>query len=152
MYEQILVPTDGSDVSAAAIDHAVDIAARYGATLHALYVVDIDALSYTIGTEQIDRIRRGSFDGLPEIRERAERATGVVAERAGDRVSVKQHHVGGKPHKEIAEYGADNDIDLIVMGSHGRSGVRRALLGSVTERTLRATNIPVLVVDYNEET
>ena len=47
----------------------------------------------------------------------------------------------------IADYAEDHDIDLIVMGSHGRAGVRRALLGSVTERTLRSTHVPVLVVD-----
>ena len=149
MYEQILVPTDGSDVAETAIDHAVDLAERYDATVHALYVVDTDAVSYALGTEQMDRIRHGSFDGLPEVRERAERATGLVAERVADRVQTKQHHVGGKPHREIAAYAADNDIDLIVMGSHGRAGVRRALLGSVTERTLRATNVPVLVVDHD---
>jgi len=51
----------------------------------------------------------------------------------------------------IADYAEDNDIDLIVIGSHGRSGVRRALLGSVTERVLRSTTVPVLVVDYDDE-
>jgi nucleotide-binding universal stress UspA family protein len=48
----------------------------------------------------------------------------------------------------IADYAEDHDVDLVVMGSYGRAGVRRALLGSVTERTLRSTHVPVLVVDY----
>lgn len=152
MYDRILVPTDGSAVSEAALAHAIELADQYDATLHALYVVDIDAVAYTLGTEQVDRIERGSFDNLPEIRKRAERATGVVADQAKKRgIVVEQHHTGGKPHREIAAYAAANDIDLVVMGSHGRAGVRRALLGSVTERTLRATNIPVLVVDHAED-
>jgi nucleotide-binding universal stress UspA family protein len=64
---------------------------------------------------------------------------------------VVEHHAGGRPHAVIADYAEEYDVDLIVMGSHGRSGVRRALLGSVTERTLRSTHVPVLVVDYLRE-
>ena len=50
MYDNILVPTDGSDTSEVAIDHAIDLALKYGATVHALYVVDVDATSYGLGT------------------------------------------------------------------------------------------------------
>ena len=84
-----------------------------------------------------------------ELREDAEEATGYVrrrAEAAG--LDAVERHAGGRPHDVIADYARSNDIDLIVMGSHGRSGVRRALLGSVTERTLRSTHVPVFVVDY----
>jgi len=76
----------------------------------------------------------------------------VVAERGAERgVAIVEHVSGGRPHKVIGDYAENHDIDLIVMGSHGRAGVRRALLGSVTERTLRSTHVPVLVVDYLDE-
>lgn len=149
MYERILVPTDGSKVAKAAVDHAVDIAEKYGAEVHALFIADTDAIAYGLGTEQVDRIRQGNFQGMTDLREDAEEATGYVKEQAETLgLTVVERHAGGQPHDMIADYAQENDIDLIVMGSHGRSGVRRVLLGSVTERTLRSTHVPVLVVDY----
>jgi nucleotide-binding universal stress UspA family protein len=149
MYDRILVPTDGSTVAEAAVDHAVDLAEKYDAELHALFVADVDAVSYGLGTEQLDRISQGNFQGMTDLREDAEEATGYVTDLAEPLgISVVEHHAGGRPHAVIADYADDNDIDLVVMGSHGRSGMRRALLGSVTERTLRSTHVPVLVVDY----
>jgi len=152
MYERILVPTDGSDVAESAVDHALDLAEKYDAEVHALYVVDIDSVHLSLGTEQVDRLKQGRFGEMEELKEQADEATGAVAERGAERgLDVVEHVSGGRPHKLIASYAEDNEIDLIVMGSHGRAGVRRALLGSVTERTLRSTHIPVLVVDYIEE-
>ncbi|WP_101294056.1 universal stress protein [Halegenticoccus soli] len=149
MYERILVPTDGSNVAQAAVDHALDLAEKYGAEIHALFVVDINAVSITLGPEQVDRLSQGQFGQMTELREKAESATGYVRQLGEERgIDVVEHHAGGTPHEMIADYAEDHDVDLIVMGSHGRSGVRRALLGSVTERTLRSTSIPVLVVDY----
>ena len=148
MYDRILVPTDGSDTAETAVDHALDLAERYGAEIHALYVVDTDAMDLSLGTEQIDRLRSGKFGEMTEIRERAELATSVIADRARERgIDVVEHVTAGRPHAVVADYAEDEDVDLIVMGSHGRSGVKRALLGSVTERVLRSTHRPVLVVD-----
>lgn len=152
MYDRILIPTDGSDVAEAAIEQALDIAGKYDAELHALYVVDTDAVAYSLGTEQVDRLRQGKFDEMTELKSKAESATGYVGALAEEHgIDVVEHHAGGQPHRVIDNYAKNNDIDLIVMGSHGRSGVRRALLGSVTERTLRSTHTPVLVVDYQDE-
>ncbi len=149
MYERILVPTDGSKVAQAAVEHALDIAQRYDAEVHALFIADTDAVAYSLGAEQVDRIRQGKFSEMEELREEAEEATGYVVERGEELgLTVRERHAGGKPHRVVADYAEKEGIDLIVMGSHGRSGVRRALLGSVTERTLRSTHIPVLVVDY----
>lgn len=149
MYERILVPTDGSDVAEAAVDQAIDLAEKYGAEIHALYVADTDSIAYSLGTEQVDRIRQGNFNEMTELRREAEDATGYVTDRAAEHgLDAIEHHEGGRPHTMIGKYADDHDIDLIVMGSHGRAGVRRALLGSVTERTLRSTHVPVLVVDY----
>ncbi|PSQ00979.1 universal stress protein [Halobacteriales archaeon QS_5_70_17] len=148
MYERILVPTDGSDVAEAAVDHALDLAERDGATVHALYVVDVDAVEVGLGTEQVDRLRAGRLGEMDELRERAEAATGRIAEAGAARgVEVIEHTAVGVPHRIVADYADDHGADLVVMGSHGRSGVRRALLGSITERVLRTTRRPVLVVD-----
>ncbi|EMA28843.1 universal stress protein [Haloarcula japonica] len=153
MYDNILVPTDGSETAENAVDQAVDIAAKYGATVHALYVVDVDATSYSLGTEQVDRIRQGNLDEMTEVKEAADKATGYVRDRAADHgVDVKEHVTAGEPARAIRKFVEDNDIDLVVMGSHGRSGLKRVILGSVTEKVLRRTRLPVLVVDVHGDT
>ncbi len=151
MYDTILIPTDGSDVAENAIDHAIDLAEQYDATLHALYVVDTAAIDIGLGTEQVQRITEGKFSEMSELKARATEATNVVAERAGDDLEVVQSIEAGQPHTVISQYADDNDVDLVVMGSAGRGGVRRAILGSVAERTLRTTRSPVLVVDVRED-
>lgn len=148
MYDRILIPTDGSEVAEAAVDHGLDIAEKYGATVHTLYVVDIDAVSLGLGAEQVDRLHQGRLDEMEEIEADAEAATDYVAKRAQERgLDVVEDVDVGCPHAVIAEYAEDTDIDFVVMGSHGHSGAERALLGSVTERVLRSTERPVLVID-----
>ena len=152
MYDDILIPTDGSAVAETAIDHAIDLAEKYDARLHALYVVDVDALDVSLGTEQVQRIKQGQFDEMGELQTRANEATGSVVERGEKRgLEVVESIQAGQPHRAVCNYADEEGIDLIVIGSHGRSGVRRALLGSVTERVLRTTDTPVLVVDAREE-
>ena len=98
MYERILVPTDGSDTAEAAVDHAVDLAEQYGAEVHALYIVDTDSMSLTLGAEQLDRIEQGQYDEMDDVRERAERATGYVADRAAERgLETVEHVSAGNP-------------------------------------------------------
>jgi len=152
MYDNILVPTDGSETSRAAVDQAVDLASKYDATVHALYVFDIDATNLALGTEQVERIRRGKLDEMPEVKAEADDATGYVAEVASEHgVAVEEHVTGGEPARAIRKFVEDNDIDLVVMGSHGRSGLSRVVLGSVAEKVLRRTRLPVLVVDAHGE-
>lgn len=149
MYEHILVPTDGSEVAETAVDHAVDIAKKYDADIHALYVADTDKIAYGVGAAKVERVRQGDFEEMPELKKQAEEATSYVTDQGEKHdITVTTHLAGGKPHQQIADYVQSEDIDLVVMGSHGRAGVSRALLGSVTERTIRSTDVPVLVVDY----
>ena len=152
MYDNILVPTDGSETAESAVDHAIDLASKYDATVHALYVVDIDATNYSLGTEQIDRIRRGDLDEMTEVKSEADEATGYVVDRAADHgLTVEEHVTAGQPARAIRKFVEDDDIDLVVMGSHGRSGLSRVILGSVAEKVLRRTRLPVLVVDAEGE-
>ncbi|MXR22298.1 universal stress protein [Halobacterium bonnevillei] len=150
MYDDILVPTDGSETAEAAVDQAVDLAEKYGATVHALYVVDVDATNLALGTEQVERVRRGDLDEMPEVKSKADEATGYVADVASERgIAVEEHVTAGSPARAIRKFVEDNDVDLVVMGSHGRSGLSRVVLGSVAEKVLRRTRLPVLVVDVH---
>lgn len=151
MYDDILIPTDGSDVAETAIDHAIDLARTYDATLHALYVVDVDAVDVSLGTEQVQRIKEGHFEEMTELQARATEATGSVVEQAGDDLEVVEAIEAGQPHRAISDYVDENGVDAVVMGSAGRGGVRRALLGSVAERTVRSVTAPVMVVDVRED-
>lgn len=152
MYDTILIPTDGSETAEVAVEHAVDHAVKYDAELHALYVVDVDAASYALGTEQVDRIRQGNLDEMTEVKAEADEATDHVAEMAAERdVPVEKHIRVGSPARAIRKFAAENGVDLIVIGSHGRAGLRRVILGSVTEKVLRQTHKPVLVIDSHEE-
>lgn len=148
MYQHILIPTDGSDTAEHAVDEALEVADRFDATVSALYVVDTDAVGLSLGAEQVDRIRQGRFDEMDDLGEDAADATRYVAERARERgLDVHEHARGGRPPSVIADFADEADVDLIAMGSHGRSGLSRVVLGSVTERVLRETHESVLVVD-----
>ncbi|NEU58896.1 universal stress protein [Halorussus sp. MSC15.2] len=151
MYERILIPTDGSETAELAVEEALDIAEKFDAEVYTLYVVDTDAAELSLGTEQVERIRSGRFGEMDELEARAREATEHVAARGRERgIDVAEHFRAGRPHDVIADFAEDHDVDLVVMGSHGRSGVRRMLLGSVTERVLRSTHRSVLVVDERE--
>jgi nucleotide-binding universal stress UspA family protein len=143
MYEEILVPTDGSPAAAAAIDHAVDLAETYDARLHALYVVDATAFaSVDAGSEMVvDALEQEGEQAVEMVRQRGE---------AGD-LEVETHVVSGTAYRSILDYIETEDIDLVVMGTHGRRGVERFLLGSVTERVVRSADVPVLTVREGEK-
>ncbi|GAB7095591.1 universal stress protein [Halolamina litorea] len=138
MYDDILVPTDGSPAATAAIDHAISLAKTYDATVHALYVVDASAFSsIEAGSELV-------IDALEEEGQHAVEEITAAAEAAG--IDVVTHVVSGTAYRRILDYVDDEGIDLIVMGTHGRSGVERFLLGSVTERVVRTADVPVLTI------
>jgi len=149
MYRTILVPTDGSDGAAAALDHALDLADRYDATIHALNVVgDANFLSY--GDEaatgyDTQAVREG-------LAERGEELVETVRERAADRGvdCVAAVCSGGPAHEEIVEYAESEGIDLVVMGTHGRRGFDRILMGSVAEKVVRLSPVPVMTVRYED--
>jgi nucleotide-binding universal stress UspA family protein len=143
MYDDILVPTDGSESATEAARNAVELAEQFDATIHALYVIDIGAMwpdAYE-GNVLNDLETRGKM-AVERVRERAEEAGVPVT-----------HDVvtGGHPHRVILDYVDENDIDCIVMGTHGRRGLDRYLLGSVTERVVRLSDVPVLTVHAPKE-
>ncbi|USZ69996.1 universal stress protein (plasmid) [Halorussus salilacus] len=143
MYSRILVPTDGSEHVERVVAHALDIAERDGATVHGLYVVDkggMPELDAEMRDEVVKSFERTGAGALDEFRELAEAGGADVVTATAE----------GKPSKEIVEYVEDNDVDLIVMGTHGRSGIRNVLMGSVAERVVRHSPVPVLLVNVEQ--
>lgn len=146
MYDNILVPTDGSDVVDAAAEHAIGLATNFDATVHALYAVEPESTTLPSEAMRHDEMHDEYVDWGEQI-------TTELAERARTRgVAATATVTDGVPHEVISEHAARNDVDLIVMGTAGRAGWRERLLGSVTERTLRTASAPVLTIhDESEE-
>lgn len=138
MYDNILLPTDGSESMDPVIDHAVELATVHEATLHALYVANTASLS--------DLPMESSWENVSAaLRKQGEEAMLTVEEKAGE-LSIETTILEGSPSRGIVDYTEENDIDVVVMGTHGRSGVDRLLLGSVAERVLRSSPAPVLAI------
>ncbi|NHN61382.1 MULTISPECIES: universal stress protein [Halorussus] len=138
MYDRILVPTDGSDQSERAFEQALDLALTYDAELHLLNVVDVSALAGEFdAVTVVDSLEESGRQLTHRLRDRAEEAGVETVETL-----VRE----GVPYSTILDYADDNDVDLVVMGTHGRTGLDRYLLGSVTERVVRKSDVPVLTV------
>ncbi|HMB50813.1 MAG TPA: universal stress protein [Natronoarchaeum rubrum] len=141
-YDSILVPTDGSEHASRAMERAVDLARRHDATLHVLSVVDVMAVGVDVRADLM-------IDQLEERAHEAVEDAGAEAGEAG--VDVVTDTIVGSIPREIRSYAEDEEIDLLAMGTHGRRGVDRVLLGSVTERVLRTAPAPVLTVRGRDE-
>jgi nucleotide-binding universal stress UspA family protein len=144
MYDRILVPTDGSSGTDETLEHALHVAADNEATVHALYVVDRRLFLAADEDTQDDVIATLEAEG-----EAALDAVETAGDEAG--VEVVRERREGIPHTEITDYAAEIDADLLVMGTHGRTGRDRvASLGSVTERVVENVGRPTLVVDIGD--
>ncbi|MFB6250915.1 MAG: universal stress protein, partial [Halobellus sp.] len=140
-YTDLLLPTRGGDGSELAIDHAISLAARFDATLHVLYVVDIRAQATKHETYELGSLTDKLHTNVTD--EAVERATAAGVET---RAVIQQ----GTPYSAIQRYTDDHDIDVIIMGTHGRGPVKQFLLGSITERTVRTADVPVVTVRLDE--
>lgn len=140
MYDRILIPTDGSEEARKAVDHGIDLAAALDASVHALFVVESRLASLPSDSmRQVDEREEWERYG-EEVTDEA------VADAEARGVSGVAAVERGTAHGEIGEYANENEIDCIVMGTHGRNGVQDVILGSVTERVVRTANVPVLTV------
>jgi nucleotide-binding universal stress UspA family protein len=140
MYDRILVPTDGSPEADAVLDHAAELAAVHDAEVHAMYVIS------TAGYTNLPA--DAGIEGLgPLLADQGEQALDRAEERIED---VERVLVEGSPGEEIVAHADDDGCDLIVMGTHGRGGIDRLLLGSVAERVVRTSEVPVLTVRVGE--
>jgi nucleotide-binding universal stress UspA family protein len=135
----ILVSTDFSDYSNKALDNATALAKTFGAKIVLIHVVD--ALSYVVSESlQWEKV----YDRLSEsIRPMLEKQVKEI-EHVG--VSATCELIQGVPYEQIAKKAGEIKADLIVMGTHGRTGVRHLLLGSVAERVIHLAPCPVMTV------
>ncbi|WP_160133529.1 universal stress protein [Halococcus salsus] len=143
MYDRILLATDGTTASENAEAHAIDLAATHDADLHALYVVDESVYTAYSGDEYVDEAE-GPEHGLAEHGE--ETLDGIHATATDRGVDVVEVLRYGDPVETILDYGDEQDVDLMILGTKRRSAEYRALLGSVTDRVLRLTARPALVM------
>jgi nucleotide-binding universal stress UspA family protein len=134
MFNRILVPTDFSKPSDAALAHAKRLAANTGATLHLLHVVDNLFLRAVLGDPHDYEAA-----ALRQLRDRAPAPTGDIA-------SILAVERSDEPADEITSYARTHGIDLIVMGTHGRGRMAHLLLGSVAEKVSRTSPCPVLTL------
>ena len=148
MFTSILVPTDFSEPSDAALEYARGLAATFGASLHVLHVIEAPFDSAPLATDAVV----GETPAL--YAELFERARAALARRvsASDRTRLNattEIVTGGSDHR-IVEYALERGIDLIVMGTHGRRGMAHLLIGSVAEKVVRAAPCAVMTVRESE--
>jgi len=143
MYDRILLPIDGSDGARWTIDHVADIAAAQDASVTALFVADTTLDSVT-------RIQGDVVDSLVETGEEIVGEAGTVLASSG--IDYETDVVSGGPARTIVDYADRYGFDLIAMPTHGRTGISRRLLGSVTETVIRLSQIPVLTIRLADET
>jgi len=146
MYDRILLPTDGGDHSLAAARQALGLAAIHDATVHALYVTDTSTSLLAVSKTEVR-------DSLRKVGEsKAAEALGEVDRLAAEYgVELETEHAEGVPDEEILAAVDDHDIDLIVMGTHGRAALARRIVGSVTERVVRGSTVPVMTVSTDAD-
>ncbi|MFB6206827.1 MAG: universal stress protein [Haloglomus sp.] len=139
--DSVLVPTDGSDTAVRAADHGIAVARRFDATVHVVSAVDVRTISAAYETGP----------AIPEIVAKLESdhraAVDTVVERAeAHDLDVATAVPQGPPARLLREYADEEDVDLVAMGTHGRSGLERHLIGSTTERLVRTSPAPVVAV------
>jgi nucleotide-binding universal stress UspA family protein len=137
-YATVLVPTGGSPAATHAAEHVLDLAASLDATVHVLSVVDDAALGLDV---------RSTVSG-EETEAAATEAVETVASKAESRglADVVRHVEHGTPVEVILDCIESNDVHAVGMGTTGRRGTDRILLGSVAEKTVRSAPVPVLTV------
>ncbi|MEJ2718023.1 MAG: universal stress protein [Deltaproteobacteria bacterium] len=135
-WQRILVPIDGSPSSRAAADIAFRLFDSYGSEVTFATVADVPSHLYGISAQAVDRILSESRQHLDEIRNEA-------ASREIDAEYILRE---GEPAEILTEVAGKQESDLIVMGSHGRTGLTRLLMGSVTDRVIKNSGYPILVV------
>ena len=154
---KVLLATDGSEEASSATEAAVEIVQKTGSELHVVHVYGVAPI-YPLypeatdpgGAELEDPVLEEELEGLSE--RRAQEVLDAAVEKvqsAGATVAQAHLREGGVPH-EIVALAEDLEVGLVVVGSRGRGGIRRALMGSVSDAVVRHAHCPVLVVRRQE--
>jgi nucleotide-binding universal stress UspA family protein len=143
---RILVPTDFSDSALLALEHGIFLTKKFDGELVLLHVAELPTITiHDFPSDLFELARDGGMDRMGELLEKQEVAL----------PPVKRVVLAGTPSEPaadvIVEYAKTNEVDFIVMGTHGRRGMRRLLLGSVTEEVVRRSPCPVLTTRTHKE-
>jgi len=141
LFKKILVATDGSEDARRAASYGVNIAKATGAEVHALYII---STQHAVTTRTV----MGWSEAFEEYLANKGGVAIADVEKLGKEAGVKVEPVflKGIPADKILEYAEENNIDLIVMGTHGLTGIKRFLIGSVAESVVRHSKAPVMVI------
>lgn len=142
MFKKILFPTDFSEGSAVAVPYVRDLAEKYGARVYVLHVLyDVaKASGWYVPTIDMEKF-------YTELRKSAEEEIGkFVSKNLGGLGEVETAVVTGMPSDKIISFVEENGMDLVVMGTHGRSGINMVLFGSTASKVVRHAPCPVLTV------
>ncbi|MEQ8634752.1 universal stress protein [Gimesia maris] len=138
--KKILIPTDFSETSQAATQYAVELAKKFGAQLHLLHVIE-DPVVYMPMFESYALPPKEDFENFAKTR-----LDNWILDEDKAGLEISTHWVHGNPFVDILKYAKREEIDLIVVGTHGRSFTAHLLLGSVAEKVVRKASCPVLTV------
>ena len=139
--KRILFPTDFSHCDDAALEYVSTLAAESGAILYIVHVDEWANVSTAMGEPAYLCPAEWDLDGRREVRERL---TNVIPSVASAR--YEHHYLAGSPVREILSFAEHEHVDLIVMASHGRTGLARLLMGSVAEGVMRRAHCPVMII------
>lgn len=139
LFKKLLIATDGSKRTQNAVEMGLKIAKERGSKVYAVYVVD----TVTFTSIPMDVTWENMYQLL---KDEGEDAVKAVRDQAPEGVDVETKVLEGNPAVEITKFAADSGVDLIVMGTLGKSGIDRILLGSTAEKVIRIAHCPVLVI------
>jgi len=139
--ERILVAVDGSTFSDAAVDQAISLGGICNSEIFVISVVDLYPEQMAVAAGLVEKMSEEAKQHLDNAKKKVDEAK-IPCETIV--------RMGGQPHVFIVDEAKEKEIDLIVMGTHGRSGIRRVLLGSVAQNVIGHAPCPVLVVPNTE--
>ncbi len=141
IIKNILVTTDFSDFSAAAVEYASSFALLYGARIHLVHVIEPGAV---VGVHNVELNTDALVNELEANAQEDMRK--FVYWKLKNNTNLEQVILRGEPQREIVRYAQENEVDLVVIATHGRTGLAHILMGSVAEKIVRLSPVPVLAV------
>ena len=137
--ERILVAVDGSEFSDAAVDQAISLGSICRSEIFVISVVDLYPEQMSVAPALVEKMSAEVREHLDKAAEKVEKA-GIACETIV--------RMGGKPHEFILEEAKEKSVDLIAMGTHGRTGIKRVIMGSVAQNVIGSSPCPVLVIPW----
>jgi len=144
MFDKLLVATDGSELAEAALPYAEELAGRLGSEVALLNVCESEELQASNMLQlYMSRLAEAVEQGIREYR-------GLAGGLESEETKVESVIVAGNPAKEIIDYAETKHVSLIIMATHGRSGIRRCTMGSVATKVLRGSSVPLALIKAGE--